>query len=73
MNKPISIIYEEFKQELATLINNSGLPPFMLESILQNYLNEVSVLTKNQYRIDKIQYEKTEKKRDTSNDDGQKD
>lgn len=59
MNKPISIIYEEFKQELANLINNSGLSPFMIATILQNYLYEVNEIAKNQYHSDKTQYEKS--------------
>ena len=59
MNKPFSIIYTEFKQELASLINNSGLSPFVIESILQNYLYEVNSATKNQYQIDKAHYEQS--------------
>ena len=59
MNKPITIIHEEFKQQLADLINNSGLPAFMVEPILQNYLNEVKVVIKKQYELDKVQYEKS--------------
>ena len=59
MNKPFSIIYEEFKQELANLINNSGLSPFIIESILQNYLYEVNNATRNQYQIDKARYEQS--------------
>ena len=59
MNKPFSIICEEFKQELTDLINNSGLPSFIVAPILQNYLYEVNEVVKNQYRADKLQYEKT--------------
>lgn len=59
MNKPFSIIYTEFKQELANLINNSGLSPFIIESILQNYLYEVNNATRNQYQIDKTCYEQS--------------
>ena len=57
MNKPITIIYEEFKQQLADLINNSGLPILMIEPILQNYLNEVRAVIKKQYETDKRAYE----------------
>ncbi len=77
MNKPFSIICEEFKQELASLINNCGLPPYMIAVILQNYLYEVNEIAKNQYHSDKAQYEKTlkekaqaEKLQDESNIDG---
>ena len=59
MNKPLSLIYEDFKQELADLINNSGLPAFIIESVLQNYLIETRTIVKKQYQIDKAQYEKS--------------
>jgi len=58
MNKPFSIAYKEFKDELANLINGSNMPPFIIESVLQNYLYEVSEIVKNQYRVDVAQYEK---------------
>ena len=57
MNKPISMVYDEFKQQLADLINNSGLPVFLVEPILLNYLSEVKILVKKQYEMDKVQYE----------------
>lgn len=59
MNKPFTIIYEDFKQELANLINNSGLPAFIIETVLQNYLNETRAIAIKQYQIDKAQYEKS--------------
>ena len=58
MKKPFSVMCEEFKMELASLINNSTLPVHMLESILQNYLNDITSIAKNQYQVDKAQYEK---------------
>lgn len=58
MNKPFSMMCEEFKQNVVSLINSSGLPPFVIESILKNHLNEVSNIAKNQYQIDKAEYEK---------------
>lgn len=59
MNKPFSLVYKEFKDELSNLINNSGLHPSIIESILQNYLYEVNNAVKNQYNIEKMQYEKS--------------
>lgn len=58
MNKPFSMLCEEFKQNVVNLINSSGLPPFVVESILKNHLNEVSSVAKNQYQVDKTEYEK---------------
>lgn len=62
MNKPFSIIYEEFKQDLANLINNSNLPISVIELILRDYLMEVSNIAKSQYQSDKTQYENFLKK-----------
>lgn len=57
MNKPFSMLYEEFRQGLTDLINNACLPPFIIESVLKNYINEVSGLARNQYQNDKAKYE----------------
>lgn len=59
MNKPITITYEEFKNKLADLINYSGLPTFMMEPILQNYLTEIRLAAQKQYQYDKEAYEKS--------------
>lgn len=57
MNKPSTVIYEEFKQDLANLINKSGLPAFVIEPVLQNYLNETRTVVQRQYQADKTAYE----------------
>ena len=57
MEKPITVRHEEFKQGLASYINNSGLPPFVIEAILQNYLNEIKMLANQQYQFDKQAYD----------------
>lgn len=57
MNKPITIVYEDFKQELANLINNSGLPAFVIELILMDYLDETRIVRQKQYLSDKSKYE----------------
>lgn len=62
MNKPISVVYEEFKDELANLINNSGLPAFVVEPVLQDYLNEIKIIKEKQYQMEKAQYEESIKK-----------
>jgi hypothetical protein len=59
MNKPSTIIYEEFKQDLANLINNSGLPAFIIEPVLRDYLIEIKTLAQKQYQADKAEYEKS--------------
>jgi hypothetical protein len=59
MNKPFTVAYEDFKQELANLINNSGLPALVVEPVLQNYLNETRAVMQRQYQLDKAEYEKS--------------
>ena len=59
MEKPISVIYEEFKEELANLINGSGLPAFMVEPVLQDYLSEIKMIKERQYQIEKARYEES--------------
>lgn len=57
MDKPFSMIYEEFKQNLADIINNAGMPPAIIETVLQNCLCEINTVVKAQYARDKAQYE----------------
>lgn len=61
MDKSITIVYEEFKENLTKLINDCGLPFCMIEPILENYLNEVKIIVKNQYEFDKKKFEESNK------------
>ena len=56
-NKPITIIYEDFKNELKDLINNSGLPPFILEPILRDTYNKVKMAEQQQLENDRKNYQ----------------
>ena len=58
MNKPITIIREELKAQIAEVINNSGLPAFVVEPILQEFLFEVKNAVMLQYENDKQEYAK---------------
>ena len=58
MMKPSTIVYEEFKQNLANIINNSGLPAFIIETVLRDYLTETQIMAQRQYMADKAAYEK---------------
>lgn len=57
MNKPITVVREETKKNLADVINNSGLPAFVIEPILMEFLNETRIAAKRQYELEKVQYE----------------
>lgn len=57
MNKPVTLVIEETKTKLAEIINTSGLPPFVIEPMLNTFLQEAHIASKRQYEIDKLQYE----------------
>ncbi len=59
MDKPISIILTEAKQEIAKTINNIGLHPMLLEPILKEFYLEVQQAALQQYRNEKTEYEKS--------------
>lgn len=74
MNKPITLVIEETKTKLAEIINTSGLPPFVIEPMLNTFLQEVHVASKRQYEIDKLQYEQAiAKEQEEQNEDVKKD
>lgn len=56
MNKPISVVHEETKQAVANILNDSKLPPFIIQNILKDFLTEVTMLAKQQYEQDLKQY-----------------
>lgn len=57
MNKPMTVIVKDTKEELAKTINECGLPAFILEPILQDFLTEVRIIAQKQYESDKAKYE----------------
>lgn len=62
MNKPITVAREEVKAKIAEVINTSGLPAFIIEPILSDFLMEVRSVARQQYEYDKHQYELALKK-----------
>ena len=74
MNKPITVVREETKAKIAEVINASGLPAFVIEPILNDFLIEVRNVAKHQYEYDKQQYELALKKEsDKKENDGKVD
>lgn len=57
MDKPLSIAIEEIKQSLVTTINESGLHPYILDSIIGNIYNEVHMVYMQQMQKEKKEYE----------------
>lgn len=57
MDKPITVARQEFMDDLVSLINNSGLPAFILTPILEGMTRKVAELEYQQYEADKASYE----------------
>ena len=62
MNKPANLIIEETKENMVKLINESGLPPFLIEPILKDIYNQVTVLKQKELEKSKRNYEEGLKK-----------
>ncbi len=56
MEKPITVVREEFIQNLVNLINDSKLPPFVITPILSSMLSEVKNHERIQYENDLSTY-----------------
>lgn len=60
MNKPLSVAKEEFTRGMVSLVNNSGLPPCLVEEILNGVLLEVKNLARKQYEKDLQAWEQSQ-------------
>lgn len=56
MNKPTTMLKEEFEQNLIQLINNANLPPFVIELVLKNLCLEIKELANKQALREKEEY-----------------
>lgn len=57
MTKPANLIIEETKENLVKVINESGLPPFLLEPVLKDLYNQINILKQQELEQSKKQYE----------------
>ena len=55
--KPMSVIRQEFIEQLVDDVNNCQLPLFVVEPILQDILSMVKSAAQKQYEVEKAQYE----------------
>lgn len=60
--KPMSVARAEFINSLTDLINNSMLPPFIIEPILKDMYNDIHMVTQRQYEGDVVRYNEELKK-----------
>ncbi len=60
MEKPISILIHEARQNITGAVNNSGLPPCLLQPILKDMLAEINILCQQEYQKDMEELKKNE-------------
>ena len=63
MNKPIELARQDFIDGLVSLVNEAGLPAFVVADVLRGIITEVDALAKSQYEAAKRQYEEEESKK----------
>lgn len=56
MNKPISIIIKDTKTKLASVCNESGLSPVILDLIMQGIYSEIRSLAERQIKEEELAY-----------------
>lgn len=66
MERPLSVAREDFVNALVELVNNSGLPMFVVLDVMKAATEEVKEAAARQYEQEKLEYEKSkeEKKND---------
>lgn len=47
IKKPLSLVIKECREKIESAINASNLPPYLLEPVLKDYYNQVSILAHN--------------------------
>ncbi len=56
IEKPITVAREDFIRDLNNLVNNSGIPPIILEPIFANMHRDIAMVLKQQTDNDRKQY-----------------
>lgn len=54
--KPITVLREEFVQNVVNLVNESELPAFVMLDVLKGIVTEVESLARRQYKEDLAKY-----------------
>lgn len=56
IKKPLSLIIKECRENIENAINASNLPPYLLEPVLKDYYNQVSILAHNMTTEEENEY-----------------
>lgn len=70
MNKPLTMIIKETKMKLANVCNESGLPPVILDMIVQGLYSEIHLISEKQSLEEEETY-KASLLNNESNDDAE--
>ena len=62
MDKPLTVARQEFTEKIVDVINSANLPAFVVAEVLQKCVVEIENIAKQQYEMDKKQYEASLKK-----------
>ena len=65
MNKPLTMIIKETKTKIANACNESGLPPIILDLIMQGIYSEIHSLAERQTAEEEVAYMEKIKEDDT--------
>lgn len=57
--KPITLIREDFINEIVDTCNNSGLPFFMIEDIMKDLIQNIHAAAQQQLEQDRANYKKS--------------
>lgn len=69
IQKPITLVREDFIHALTDLINTSKLPAFIIEPILRDAHSEVQVVAANQLESDRKRYNEAMKSQEVDGDE----
>ena len=67
MNKPLTMIIKDTKIKLANVCNESGLPPIILDLIVQGIYSEIHSLAEKQTSEEEVAYAKMIKDEENDN------
>ena len=68
MNKPASVAIKEFSENLESCVNNSGLPPIVLEMVMRGYYLQLKELADRHTRTEEESYRKDLENQEVSED-----
>ena len=52
MNKPITVLYNDFSRSLISLIENSGLPAFVIRQTMTEVIDTIKQLEQQEFKRD---------------------